>query len=335
MQTLLAIVLVLAAEGSRPSPLAPRPSQADLARAEADVLEVFGEDLAKARRPAEKAALARKMIDTAEGSGPAGKYALLERARELAIAAGDAALGIRAVEELINGFGPANAANGAKRLAADGTSANAWASEGHRLWNDAGRKRPPERLRGRLEAAECYLRCVDGLEGFQKGAIEKRLKELGWRVSPIDFNFNESTEGWTAENDVAGLKAEGGCLVGQITGPDPFIVHEGLAVDANRCPVLEIRLAVSPTEYACVYWTTKQSARWSTDRQILAAVKHDGRAHTYCVNMGRHPLWTGQTITGLRIDPGGWDHDRPYSGTFSIDYVSLRASISSPPPRRP
>ena len=149
--------------------LPPPPTGPALAAAEADVQEVFGDQLRAARKPADKAALAGKLIETADGSRPAGKYALLEQARELAIAAGDSTVGIRAVEDLVAGFSATTPQDAAQ-----------WAAEGHRVWNAAGDKRPADRLRGRLEAAACYLRALPDLAGFQRAAVESRLRELGW-----------------------------------------------------------------------------------------------------------------------------------------------------------
>jgi len=291
-------------------PLPAAPSGEELARAEADVQDVFGAELAKARKPADKVAVAGKMIETAEGSRPAATYALLVRARGLAIAAGDSTVGVRAVEELVAGF-----------AAGKSQDAAAWASEGHRLWNAASDKRPPEKLRARLDAAECYLRGLEGLTGFQRAAVEKRLRELGWRVGPIDFNFEESTEGWTGANHIIGLKAERGCLEGRITGGDPFIVRTGLAIDANQCPVVQIRMTLDSAAPGQFLWITKSSPRWGDPKVLQWAIHGDGQTHVYRLDLTANPAWAGQTITGLRIDPGERDHVKPHSGKFWIDYV--------------
>ncbi|HUX15757.1 MAG TPA: hypothetical protein VMW52_04745, partial [Phycisphaerae bacterium] len=57
------------------------PPAGELAAAEAEIREVFGRDLSAARKPADKAAVARRMIDLAAESRQAAKYALLTRAR--------------------------------------------------------------------------------------------------------------------------------------------------------------------------------------------------------------------------------------------------------------
>jgi len=170
----VALLLVAVPPPADRAKLLPVPAAAELAKAEADLREVFGGDLKAARKPADKVALAGKMIGTAEGSQPAERYALLTRARELAIAARDSATGIRAVEGLAGGFaGPSNAA------------------DGHRLW-DAARD-----LAGKLTAAEVYLRALPALAGFERGVVERRLRGLGWGKLPagakVVYTFEQST----------------------------------------------------------------------------------------------------------------------------------------------
>lgn len=139
----------------------PVPTSDELARAEAEIREVFGEDLRDARKPADKLAIARQLIDTAAGSRSAARWALLTRARDLAAEAGDSAVAMGAVQGLVDGFTPQKQQDAAS-----------WARDGHRAWNGAAG------LFGQLQAAECYLRAVGELEGFERGVIDKRLAQL-------------------------------------------------------------------------------------------------------------------------------------------------------------
>ena len=291
----------------------PVPTGDELAKAEKTVQDVFGDGLKAAKTPKQKAELAQKMLETAAGSRPAEKYALLVQARELAVAAGDSAVGVRALDALVGRFAPEKPRDPAS-----------WASEAHRLWNQASDKRPPEKLRGRLEAAECYLRALPGLEGFQRGAAEKRLKDLGWSGYPIDFDFNESAEGWGRENHIVGLKAERGCLKGHIGGGDPFIVRTGLRVEANRCPVVRIRMSMTAGKVAQFHWTTEKSPRWDGDKRIGFSIYGDGQFHVYHLETAKRENWAGHTITAIRLDPGEWDHRSVQSADFAIDYVRGR-----------
>jgi len=294
------------------APLPAPPAGDDLARAEADVREVFGKELvAVGRQPAaKKAALARKMIATAAGSRPAARYALLAKARELAIAAGDSAAGVEAVAELVDRFAPEKPQDAAS-----------WVAEGHRLWNQASDKRPREKLTAQLEAAECYLRCLDGLEGFQRGAVEKRLRGLGWKAGPIDFTFEKSVEGWKAKHSVDQLQVQGGLLIGRITGDDPAIVCEGLAVNTERCTSIEIRMAVTGATVAQIYWYTEPQTAVAEDRRVNFVVADDGEPHTYRIDLSTAKTWQSRKLVALRIDPAHWSDGKWKQGHFAIDFV--------------
>lgn len=314
-------IVVLVALGAQPSTLVPVPDAGELARAEAEIQEVFGGELrpfegsaaarllARSRdRRAAAVELAGKMIATAEGSRPAARYALLVRARDLAIAAGDSSSGVRAVEGLAKFAGPADP------------------SEGHRLWSAA------KDLRGKLAAAEIYFRCVDELTGFQKPAVEKRLRELGWKAGPIDFQFEQSAEGWVAVNHIEELRVEGGCLVGRITGNDPIVIRSGLAIDGGNCPVVRIRLAVKPAKDGKFFWITKDIPRWGQGKAVRLAM--GAEATEVEIDLRSNPLWVGQTVTAIRIDPGDEEYGNADAVGFSIDYVrgDRRATTAKPLP---
>jgi len=298
--------------------LPPVPTGDALAAAEADVQEVFGDQLRAARKPAERVDLARQMIDTAGSSKPANKYALLVRARELAIDAGDSATAIAAVEGLARGFAPQKPRGAAS-----------WASEGHHLWNLAGHKRPQDRLRAQVEAAECYLRALPELTGISRTAAEGRLRQLGWRAGPIDFNFDEDAEGWVARNDIVGLEPIDGCLVGKVTGNDPYLDRQGLAVAGDRCPVVVIRMAVTPPKRAKFFWATKNSPRWGGGKSVPIAIDPTGRLREYRLDMRSNRLWSGQTIVAIRLDPGDEQFGPAPPTAFAIDYIRGEAVASN------
>ena len=66
-----------------------------------------------------------------------------------------------------------------------------------------------------------------------------------------------------------------------------------------------------------LFWTTQSSPGFAEDKTVRFAIQPDGRFHEYRLEPGRDPMWSGQTITGLRIDPG---NGAP-SAEFGIDYV--------------
>ena len=110
------------APGTQPTGLPPPPAAAALAGAAKLVEEVYRDDLAKAKTAEQRSALAGKMLKAAgeTGDDPAGRFALLTAAGDLAAGAGDADTALDAVEQLNRSYrvdAPAIVAEAAARAA--------------------------------------------------------------------------------------------------------------------------------------------------------------------------------------------------------------------------
>jgi hypothetical protein len=66
-----------------------------------------------------------------------------------------------------------------------------------------------------------------------------------------------------------------------------------------------------------LYWATAASPAIAEDKVLNFPIQADGQFHEYRLEVGRHPLWKGKTITALRLDPGNGARE----GTFAIDYI--------------
>ena len=100
---LIAYASLTAQEAKRPA----IPAKVDLAKAESLVQELFAEDLARLKKePEYQGPLAARLLDEGRQTRdyPAGRYALLVRARDLATQAGDGATALAAIEELAQSF---------------------------------------------------------------------------------------------------------------------------------------------------------------------------------------------------------------------------------------
>jgi len=150
-----------------------------------------------------------------------------------------------------------------------------------------------------------------------EGAAWRYVDRLPQIVNQIAFEFDNRLEGWLAANHVAGLRIDGGALAGRITGGDPFLVRMGLRVAGDSCPVLRLRMRVTAGQGGEFYWTTAASPGFAPDKLVGFPLLADGQWHEYRIEPGKHPLWAGQTITGIRIDPGNGAPE----GEFAIDYV--------------
>ena len=100
-----------AIEGSSDEPREPPakkaavPSEAAQKKAAALVRNVYSEEYQQARTAAQKAKLARKLIeDAAKETEPSGQYVILRIARDLAAGAGDGQAAFPAIDELDRGF---------------------------------------------------------------------------------------------------------------------------------------------------------------------------------------------------------------------------------------
>jgi hypothetical protein len=138
------------------------------------------------------------------------------------------------------------------------------------------------------------------IEGAQWRCVE-RLPALTERIA---FEFQDGLAGWLPAHDVSGVSARNGMLEGHVTGGDPYIVRSTLRVPGDRCPVIRVRMRVMAGQSGEFYWTTSASPAVAEDKKVAFALVADGQFHEYRLEVGRHALWSGQTITAIRIDPG-------------------------------
>lgn len=102
---LLSVNIALAQPGDDSKRL-PVPGQKDLARSEALIKDIFGDDIAKAKSPEAKSRLASMLLQQGDESkiDAADRYVLYQHARTLGAQAGDATLALSAAEKLARYF---------------------------------------------------------------------------------------------------------------------------------------------------------------------------------------------------------------------------------------
>jgi hypothetical protein len=150
-----------------------------------------------------------------------------------------------------------------------------------------------------------------------EGAAFRQVTRLARLADRIAFEFTDSLEGWIAMHQVADLAVRDGMLMGKITGPDPYLGRNMLRVRGDDWPVIVVRMRVTAGRGGQLFWMTGASPGFSEDKSLPLSVEPDGEFHEYRLEVGKHPAWSGQTITGIRIDPS----DGAPSGEFAIDYV--------------
>ncbi len=150
-----------------------------------------------------------------------------------------------------------------------------------------------------------------------QGARYRTVERLPKAAQYIDFEFMDSNEGWSPLHDVEDFGFAEGKLKGRITGPDPYVGRTLLRAESAGCPKVSIHMKVTVGEYAQFYWVTENAPEFNEQKVTVFKVLPDGEFHTYTMDLSQHPLWVGQTITSIRLDPtNGAD-----TGEFEIDWI--------------
>ena len=123
-------------------------------------------------------------------------------------------------------------------------------------------------------------------------------------MTQIRFEFEEDTEGWEAANDLEPLQVRHGSLLTRSTGGDPYMVRPLCRLDGDTIRSIRIRLRGTGGRGGQFYWTTLRSPGFDESKVIQFELPLDGEWHEVVLPVGEHPLWRGQTITGIRLDPG-------------------------------
>ena len=136
------------------------------------------------------------------------------------------------------------------------------------------------------------------------------------------WNFDNSTEGWTAAHDIAGYGwKSGGYIGGRITGMDPYIFSPGnLQVNVTVNKYVKVRMKNSSNSTAAqIYFVTSTSTIWGeANHKDFPIIANDPGYTDYVVDMSGIPSWE-VTLTQIRIDPA----INVSSGSFSIDFVEI------------
>jgi hypothetical protein len=150
-------------------PLYPRPTKEAIATAETKIQDVYKDDLAKARKPKEKAAIAAVLLKAADsvGSDDAARFVLLAMAKDLSIDASDAGLAMQAITSIVQRYQPDGPTETKEQIDLGNTS-----------WKASETAPAEKRLRLQVQAAEWYLRAKPTATGLDEILIQKRLTGL-------------------------------------------------------------------------------------------------------------------------------------------------------------
>ncbi len=160
------------------------------------------------------------------------------------------------------------------------------------------------------------LRLTD--DGFVRGrargphAIEVRGAEYqSSNLSPpaktrVDFGFDQDIEGWLPAHAIGSLRVRDGVLVIPVTAPDPYLTRANMDLQGQADEVIVLRMRLTDVGEAPsgqFYWVTEDSPSYAEDKVVQFAVTGDGQWHEYRIEVGRHEMWAGHHIMGIRLDP--------------------------------
>jgi len=137
------------------------------------------------------------------------------------------------------------------------------------------------------------------------------------RLSVLAFDFARGLEGWMPVNQVENLRVEGGLLKGLATGPNAYLHRTRLQVNGRPDEKLRVKSQSATGGAIVLYWITEDSPQWAEDKSIHLPLKPGPDFSEYVFEVGRHPLWAGKTIIGIRLDP----RDGGDGGEFAVESI--------------
>jgi hypothetical protein len=123
------------------------------------------------------------------------------------------------------------------------------------------------------------------------------------QMRAIAFDFARGLEGWTPASEVQDLHVEGGLLKGLATGANPYLHRTRLRMNGRPDDQLRVQSRSATGASIALYWITEDSPSWTEDKSIHLPFKPGPDFGDYVFEVGRHSLWAGKTITGIRLDP--------------------------------
>lgn len=150
---------------------------------------------------------------------------------------------------------------------------------------------------------------------------------VGERVD-YGFEFNGSTDGWTAAQDLTELQTSSSSIAASVTGPNPAIISNPINEQAEKLGEIKIRARVSggAASSMTVGFTTDASPDFTEEQQLIIPITADGAYHEYALSSWEHPSWNGE-IGQLRL---GLQGAGQLEGTqWEVDYIRFQ-SVSPP-----
>jgi hypothetical protein len=172
----------------------------------------------------------------------------------------------------------------------------------------------PEILDGNISYEYSYAIVLGTLDEIRAYAVEHRPDPRP------DYHFSTDRQGWWYVNATDTGAPISGALHFKPSADDPQMFGPEGIWSAQDAPKLYVRAAYhTAQDRAQVFWRTPWDD-FTEERSLQFTVNNDGNFHTYALDLGALPNYTG-TIGALRLDPV---FNAEPGGTVDIAYISWK-----------
>lgn len=154
----------------------------------------------------------------------------------------------------------------------------------------------------------------DGLTDVKEVALGRnatRASDLGF-----EFNTDGAFEGWGAFTRVTTSLVTGGALKGSASAADSFFSRNGFLFNGSNVANLIVKMKVTAVDSLQFYWSRVGGTGFTATRVASTPITQINTWQAEILTLAANAEWANQTITSLRLDPGGLANQ-----SFEIDWI--------------
>ncbi len=132
----------------------------------------------------------------------------------------------------------------------------------------------------------------------------------------FEFNTDGIFDGWGTFAGITNSAVTNGSLTGVTSSVDPHFQRSGFNFAGDSVSNVIVRLRLTTNSNVQLFWGRVGSTGFTAGKSVTATYTVPNTWQTLVLPLATNTEWQGQTITSLRIDPGGSSNQ-----TFEIDWV--------------
>ncbi len=126
---------------------------------------------------------------------------------------------------------------------------------------------------------------------------------------------------WRPMNHIDNWQIANDAVTFNICGVDPYLICEGVNVDACRYPYITIAYATNDlADQAQMFYMTDSSMTYTNDKSLTFNISNSHDKYTYKFDLSDNPSWKN-IVTLLRLDPAH------YPAQYEKDHVCSQCAI--------